>query len=82
MDGDAIYRREAEIELLLLKNRPFYSGVTYTLGLKTLTGLGLPSGPRQHHQQQQSIHKCLMICLKLKRNCLIKHRHSAEIYLN
>ena len=53
MDGAAIYRREAEIGLLLLKNRPPNSGVTYPLCLKPCTGLGLPSVTRQQQQQQQ-----------------------------
>ena len=52
MDGAAIYRREEEIGLLLLKNRPPNSGVTYPLCFKPSTGLGLPSGTRQ---QQKNI---------------------------
>ena len=38
---------EAEIGLLLLKNRPTNSEVTYPLCLKPYTGLGLTSGTRQ-----------------------------------
>ena len=47
MDGAVIYRKEAEIGLLLLKNRPPNSGVTYSFCLKSCTGLGLSSGMRQ-----------------------------------
>ena len=39
MDGAVIYRREAETELLLLKNRPPISDVTYPICLKPYTGL-------------------------------------------
>ena len=52
MDGAAIYHREAEIGLLLLKNTPPISGMTYPLCFKPHTGLGLPSGTRQQQQQQ------------------------------
>ena len=44
MDDAAIHRREAETGLLLLKDMPQNSGVTYPLYLKPCTGLGLPSG--------------------------------------
>ena len=54
MDGSAIYRREAEIGLLLLKNRPLNSWVTFLLCFKPYTGLGFPSGTRQ--QQQINVH--------------------------
>ena len=47
MDGAAIYRKEAEIGFLILKNRATYSGVTSPLCLKPFTGLGLPNGTRQ-----------------------------------
>ena len=50
MNGAVIYRKEAEIGLLLLKNRPPNSGVTYILCLKPCTMLGLPSGTRQQQQ--------------------------------
>ena len=50
MDGDAIYRSEAEFGLLLLKNRPPYSGVTYPFCFKPYMGLSHPSGIRQHEQ--------------------------------
>ena len=53
MDDAAIYHREAEIRLLLLKNRPPNSGVTYRLCLKPYMGLGLPNG--SHHQQQTEV---------------------------
>ena len=42
MDAAAIYRTEAEIGLLPLKNGPRISGVTYSLCLKPYTGLDLP----------------------------------------
>ena len=47
MDGAAICRREAEIGLLLLINRPANSGVTYLLCLKPCTGPSLPSDTSQ-----------------------------------
>ena len=43
---------EAEIGLLLLKNGPHNSGVTYPPCLKPYTGLGLPSDTRQQQQHQ------------------------------
>ena len=54
MNGAAIYRREVEIGLLLLKNRPHNSGVTYLPCLKPYPGLGFPSGTSQ--QQQNTPH--------------------------
>ena len=47
IDAAAIYLREGEIGLLLLQNRPPFSGVTYSLCFKPYTGLGLQSGTRQ-----------------------------------
>ena len=41
MDGAAFYRREAEIGLLIMQNRPPFSGVTYPLRLKPIRGLTL-----------------------------------------
>ena len=39
MDSVAIYRREAEIGLLLLQNRPPFSGVTIPFALNPVRGL-------------------------------------------
>ena len=55
-DDVAIYRREAKIKLLLLKNRPRNSGVTYPLCLKPCTGLGLPSGTHQQLRKIFNLH--------------------------
>ena len=66
MDGAAIYHCKAEIGLLLLKNRPPYSGVMYLLCPKPYMGLGLPSGTRQLQQQLQaviSVHACIDVLL-------------------
>ena len=49
-DGAAIYCTEAEIGLLLLKNRPPNAGVTYSLCLKPCTGLSLQGDIRQQQQ--------------------------------
>ena len=47
MNGAAIYRKEAEIELLPLYNGLRISRVTYSHCLKPYTAFGLPSGKRQ-----------------------------------
>ena len=52
MNCAAIYLREAEIGLLLMKNRPPNSGITYTLCFKPCKAFGHPSGTRQQQQQQ------------------------------
>ena len=63
MDGAAICRREEEIGLLLLQNRPPFSGVTYLLCIKTYMGLGLPHGTRQQRNNSNvNICRCFFIC--------------------
>ena len=71
MPSSAIYCREAENELLLLKNRPSISGVTYPIYLKPCTGLGLPCGIRQKHVFK---HASLIVVKVLKK--LLSMRNS------
>ena len=52
IDGAAIYRREVEIGVTLLQNKPLFSEEMYSICLKPYTGLGLPSCTRQQQQKQ------------------------------
>ena len=64
MDGAAIYRRKAEIGLLLLKNRFPNSG--YPLCLQRCKGTApRPSGTRQQQQQYYNVKKNILNNLKI-----------------